>query len=434
MKQISVLGVTPSSLATAMLAVHHPFEVCIYSVDSALVDSIANGHCPIMYGDYQGEFERARSTGRFIAQTSLEPADYFIIANQLSGQGENTILMSLACVLKKGDTIIIESPLILGAMAQTAQLLEKKTRLKAGVDFFLAYCPEQLPYCTTIEAFTKTRRVIGGISQSSSQQVIHFYKQWIKADIYATDAETAEFATLVLHSYRYMQYMYAVPLADAAARLGVNPYEVAQLTLSDEFFTAFKMACQLPEQQYLQATNALGSLSTWYNTFFEPAKECVMQVVMSMYHEIIQAAEQWTHVYGVSCTVALVGIAPCMHEYTARILFPIIEKLIHHTNIMLIVSDALIGQNELRKPSVKVGSYQDAVMSAGVVVFMVSDGSLVIDERQLRGKIVVDRAGILYKPHMSTGLKDGLLLVSGVEHEFAGLSEMAFQIESELVK
>lgn len=434
MKQISVLGVTPSSLATAMLAVHYPFEICIYSTDALLVDSIANGRSPIVCGDYQTQFERARSTGRFIAQTSLEPADYFIVADQLYEQGVSTLLMALACVLKKGDTIIIESPLTLGAMAQTAQFLEKKTRLKAGVDFFLAYCPEQLPHGLFIEDFTHTKRLIGGISQSSNAQVINLYKQWIKADMYTTDAETAEFATLVLHSYRHMQHAYAIPLAEAATRLGVNPYEVAQLTLSDEFFRAFKAAWQLPDERYLYATEALSSLSDWYGTFFEPIKGCAAQMVTNIYHEIAQAIEQWTRVYGVACTVALIGKAPRAYEYGMGILFPVIEKLMGHANINLIVNSELICQDAPRKAPLKIASYHDAVAQAGVVVFMVNDGSLVVDEQQLRGKVVVDRAGVLYRPHTNNSVKNELFCSGNIENEFTQLPEIVFQTESEIVK
>lgn len=433
MKQISVLGVTPSSLATAMLAVHYPFEVCIYSTDVTLIDSLANGQSPITYGDYQTEFERARSTGKFIAQTSLEPADYFIVADQLYEQGMSTLLMALACVLKMGDTIIVESPLSLGAMAQTAQLLEKKTRLKAGVDFFLAYCPEQLPYCSFIEDFTNTKRLVGGISQSSSQQVMNFYKQWIKADIYTTDAETAEFATLMLHSYRHMQYGYAVPLANAAMHLGVNPYEVAQLTLSDEFFGAFKAAWQLPDQRYLYATSILSGLSNCQETFLEPLKGYTAQMVMSIYREIAQAIEQWTRAYSTACTVALVGKALHVHEYETAILLPVIEKLNSYTAINLIIGNELISHEETKKMALKTACCHDAIAQAGVVVFMVDDGSLVVNEQQLRGKVVVDRAGVLYRPH-ANALKKELFWPMDIQDEFAQLPEMAFQTESELGK
>ena len=52
-------------------------------------------------------------------------------------------------------------------------------------------------------------RIVGGIDEQSTQRVVYFYKTFVKGEVLATNAKTAEMCKLTENSYRDVNIAFA---------------------------------------------------------------------------------------------------------------------------------------------------------------------------------------------------------------------------------
>jgi UDP-N-acetyl-D-mannosaminuronic acid dehydrogenase len=90
--------------------------------------------------------------------------------------------------LKSGALVIIESTVAPGTTQNVVMpLLERKSGLKAGEDFCLAYSYERVMPGKLIEYIQNLPRIVGGLDKESERRAVEMYKKIVKSEIHSTD-------------------------------------------------------------------------------------------------------------------------------------------------------------------------------------------------------------------------------------------------------
>lgn len=237
MKKVCVLGLGYIGLPTALVLTDAHFSVIGFDVDTERVARLC-AHDPVIQEPEVGErLLQALSSGRIIPTTTIQSADFYIIAVPTPFKDEKKADLSyvmdaaqrVASVLKAGETVIIESTIPVGATQQVADYLQAETGLNAGTDFFVAHCPERVLPGNIFHELVANDRIIGGINEVSTQAAKRLYKTFVKGDLYLTSAASAEMVKLVENSSRDVQIAFAHQVAAMAQSVGLDPYEVIEL-------------------------------------------------------------------------------------------------------------------------------------------------------------------------------------------------------------
>ncbi len=93
----------------------------------------------------------------------------------------------------------------------------------------IAYCPERVLPGNVMHELVHNDRVIGGVNNASTQKAIAFYNKYVKGELHATNAKTAEMCKLVENSSRDVQIAFANELSLICDKAGINVWELITL-------------------------------------------------------------------------------------------------------------------------------------------------------------------------------------------------------------
>jgi UDP-N-acetyl-D-mannosaminuronic acid dehydrogenase len=131
--------------------------------------------------------------------------------------------------IKPGNLVILESTSPVGTTEEVVGKILKEKGLKVGDEVFVAHCPERvLPGRILIE-LVENDRVVGGINEASTHKAIEFYQEFVRGEVYATSAKTAEMIKLTENSSRDVQIAFANELSMICEAEGINTWEVIQI-------------------------------------------------------------------------------------------------------------------------------------------------------------------------------------------------------------
>ena len=130
--------------------------------------------------------------------------------------------------LKKGDLYIIESTSPIGTTEKMQELIYSvRPELKEHI--YIAYCPERVLPGNVMHELVHNDRVIGGVNKVSTNKAIEFYSKYVKGELHATNARTAEMCKLVENSSRDVQIAFANELSLICDKADVNVWELINL-------------------------------------------------------------------------------------------------------------------------------------------------------------------------------------------------------------
>ena len=174
--------------------------------------------------------------GLLKANTTPETADVYLIAVPTPFKENHepdlkyvklatrTILPNL----KEGNLFIIESTSPVGTTNQIAKIIFKeRPELKGKIN--IAYCPERVLPGKVIYELEHNDRVIGGLNEASTKAAQDFYRYFVKGELHATNAKTAEMCKLVENSSRDVQIAFANELSMICDKADINVWELINL-------------------------------------------------------------------------------------------------------------------------------------------------------------------------------------------------------------
>lgn len=241
MYDVCVIGLGYIGLPTASIFATKGLKVVGVDVSAHVVETINKGQIHIHEPDLDILVKAAVQSGNLCAKIKPEPASTFIIAVPTpfleSDEGLKpdlsyiqSAIRSIAPVVKKGDLIILESTSPVGTTELMCQwLLEELNDPAQSDDFLFAHCPERILPGQMLKELVSNDRIIGGLTPQASEQAKTLYESFCSAEIFLTDARTAEMAKLTENSFRDVNIAFANELSILCEDLSVDVWELIRL-------------------------------------------------------------------------------------------------------------------------------------------------------------------------------------------------------------
>lgn len=128
--------------------------------------------------------------------------------------------------LRKGQLIILKSTVVPGTSRNVASKLEKMSHLKAGTDFYVAYCPERTIEGLALYELYTLPKIIGGINAESTERASLILKKLGGKTIKVSSPEVAELCKMADNLYRATNIALANELGCICEDIGIDAYEV----------------------------------------------------------------------------------------------------------------------------------------------------------------------------------------------------------------
>lgn len=411
MRTVTVVGLGYIGLPTALIAAQHNFLVTGYDVDHKRVAAI-NAADPVIEEPECLEFlQRVLATKAFTASTTMQPADYIIIAvptpctphKKADLSCVQSALEAIVPVLRAGTVVILESTIPVGCTDESAAYLQQKTGLCAGKDFFVAHCPERVLPGKIFYELVHNARIIGGINQASCQAASAFYKVFVQGTLYLTSAVAAEMVKLVENSSRDVAIAFAHQVAAMAGAAGLNPYEVIEL------------ANKHPRVQIMQPSAGVGghciAIDPWFLIETFPEQTKLLHAARTVNEErpehigkkITHIVDAFRRNQGKNPSVLALGVTykPNVDDLRESPALSIVQNLQCQQNCTVLVCDPYIDQEQAQAQGVqKVVSLTEGLLQADIVLGLVAHTLFKkIDPDLLADKQILDVCGLWYKVH-----------------------------------
>lgn len=149
---------------------------------------------------------------------------------------------AVAEYLHKGMVVVLESTTYPGTTEELLlPILEKKSGLKCGEDFYLAFSPERVDPGNLLYKTKNTPKVVGGVGKDSTEVAAAMYRNVLNSDIYEVSTPAvAEMEKILENTYRNINIGLANEMAIICNKMGINVWEVIDAAKTKPYgFQAF---------------------------------------------------------------------------------------------------------------------------------------------------------------------------------------------------
>jgi UDP-N-acetyl-D-mannosaminuronic acid dehydrogenase len=246
-QKICVLGLGYIGLPTASTFATHGLKVVGVDINQRVIETLQNGNIHIHEPGLRMVVESALRSSNLTVSLQPEEADAFLIAvptpfyEEKHGEyeGRKYRLADMRAVtsateailpfLRKGNLVILESTSPPRTTVDLVKPILERSGLKAGIDFYLCYSPERVLPGQILRELIENARVVGGITPESAEAGCALYATFVKGEIIATDATTAEMVKLMENTTRDVNIAIANEFARLAEKFGVDVWEAISL-------------------------------------------------------------------------------------------------------------------------------------------------------------------------------------------------------------
>jgi UDP-N-acetyl-D-galactosamine dehydrogenase len=132
--------------------------------------------------------------------------------------------------LKKGDCVVFESTVYPGVTEDICgPVLDEKSGLKNGVDYFLGYSPERINPGDKEHTFEKIMKVVSGQNAATLDRVARVYGSVVTAGVHrAASIKVAEAAKVIENTQRDLNIALMNELALIFDRMGIRTMDVLE--------------------------------------------------------------------------------------------------------------------------------------------------------------------------------------------------------------
>jgi len=234
--KVVMMGLGYIGLPTAALIASRGIRVQGIDVNQSVVDTINEGKIHIVEPALDGLVNHVVERGFLKASTAVDTADVYLIAVPTPFKGDHepdlkyveSATKMIIPKLKEGNLFILESTSPVGATDKMAKIIfEERPELKGKIN--IAYCPERVLPGNVIYELEHNDRVIGGLDEKSTTAAQNFYRHFVKGELHATNAKTAEMCKLVENSSRDVSIAFANELSMICDKAEINVWELIHL-------------------------------------------------------------------------------------------------------------------------------------------------------------------------------------------------------------
>ena len=230
------MGLGYIGLPTAALIASRGIQVQGIDVNQSVVNTINSGKIHIVEPALDGLVKHVVEMGLLKANITPDNADVFLIAVPTPFKGDHepdleyveSATRMIIPKLNEGNLFILESTSPVGTTDKMAKIIfEERPELKGKIN--IAYCPERVLPGNVIYELEHNDRVIGGLDEKSTKAAQNFYRHFVKGELHATNAKTAEMCKLVENSSRDVSIAFANELSMICDKAEINVWELIHL-------------------------------------------------------------------------------------------------------------------------------------------------------------------------------------------------------------
>ena len=402
---LCVLGLGYIGLPTASIFATKGRQVLGVDVVPSVVETINSGRIHIQEPDLDVLVRAAVQSGYLKAALKPAAADTFIIAVptpfSVTASGARVpdlkyveaAARSVAPVVAAGNLIILESTSTVGTTEKIKAWIEDElSKLGRKVDGLLyAHCPERILPGQMLKELVSNDRICGGLTPEASEKSKALYEIFCTAQIFLTDARTAELAKLTENAFRDVNIAFANELSLICDRLSINVWELIRL------------ANRHPRVKILSPGPGVGghciAVDPWFIIDAAPAEARLMRTAREVndgkpHHVIAQVRAA----AGKDAVVACLGLAfkANVDDLRESPAVEIAEQLAAAGLKVLAVEPHVTALPKVLQGRAELVSLADALARASVVVLLVDHRAFAgLTLAQLAGKKLIDTRGVV---------------------------------------
>ncbi|NEV92742.1 UDP-N-acetyl-D-mannosamine dehydrogenase [Psychroflexus sp. YR1-1] len=397
--KVTTIGLGYIGLPTSALIAQNKIQVCGVDVNPNVVETINKGEIHIIEPDLDKAVASSVKDKFLKAYTEPQEAEVYLVVvpTPFKGNHEPDISYVEAAtngiipLLKEDDLYIIESTSPVGTTEKMAKLIyNQRPELKGKLH--IAYCPERVLPGNVMYELVHNDRVIGGVDEQSTQKAIDFYRLFVKGELHATNARTAEMCKLTENSSRDVQIAFANELSLICDKADIDVWEL------------IKLANKHPRVNILQPGCGVGGHCIAVDPYFITSEFPMESQIIGKAREINNYKSFWCAEqvkkakhdfklkYGRAPSIALMGLAfkPNIDDLRESPAKYIAQKIMQdaHDEKYFIVEPNIKDHQVF-----KITPYQEAVKEADIIAFLVAHKEF--KNLQLsEDKVILDFAGV----------------------------------------
>jgi UDP-N-acetyl-D-mannosaminuronic acid dehydrogenase len=375
---VTTIGLGYIGLPTSALIASNQVKVWGVDINPKVVETLNQGKIHIVEPDLEGILAKAVEEGFFKADTQPREADTYLIVvpTPFKGNHEPDISYVEAAtkavipLLKKGDLYIIESTSPVGTTEKMMKLIYTDRPELEG-EIHIAYCPERVLPGNVMHELVHNDRVIGGVDEASTQKAIDFYRAFVKGELHATNARTAEMCKLTENSSRDVQIAFANELSLICAKADINVWELIHLANKHPRVNILQPGCGVGGHCIAVDPYFITSEFPMESQIIGKAREINNYKSFWCAEQIKTAKHDFQLKHGRKPSIALMGLAfkPNIDDLRESPAKYIVQK---------VLQDAQDENYYIVEPNIeihqvfKITSYQEALEKADIVAFLVA--------------------------------------------------------------
>jgi UDP-N-acetyl-D-glucosamine dehydrogenase len=244
--KIAVVGLGYVGLPLSLQFARSCVTVLGIDVDPTKVELLNNGQSYIKHIE-QAAIAELLSSGKFSASTDFSlikgvEAVIICVPTPLNKNREPDLSFimqtgrSIAPHLTKGALVVLESTTYPGTTEEDMRVvLEEESRMKAGVDFHLAFSPEREDPANEQSKLKKVPKVVGGYTPACLERAMALYSHAIDTLVPVSSCRVAEATKLLENIFRSVNIALVNELKLVYAAMGIDIWEVIEAARTKPF-------------------------------------------------------------------------------------------------------------------------------------------------------------------------------------------------------
>ncbi|RPI76156.1 MAG: nucleotide sugar dehydrogenase [Desulfobacteraceae bacterium] len=238
-RAVLILGLGYVGLTLGLVLADNGFLVNGWDTNKALMEKLKKKKSPFFEAGLQDFIDRhigrnfrlvedlQRSRSDICVITVGTPVDP-VTKEPLLHSIRNAV-QSVGSVLAKDNLVVLRSTIMVGTTRNLViPELEKASGLKAGKDFFVAFCPERTAEGRALKELKYLPQIIGGLEEKSSELASRFFNTYTPTTVSVESLEAAELCKLIDNSFRDVRFAFANQVAEIGEGLGINIHRVIE--------------------------------------------------------------------------------------------------------------------------------------------------------------------------------------------------------------
>lgn len=237
-RKFCIVGTGHVGLTFAVVLAESGYQVTGFDINEHVVGQIKKGRVPFYEKGIEPLLRLHLREGNIAFTTCLRKGQHDVyvvcVGTPVAEKNNQPIFDSIKMaaenvgqVLKKEDVVILRSTVSVGiTRTVVSPILESKSGLTAGKDFYLVFACERAVEGNAIEETKDIPQIIGGINKKSTDEAIRLLRNVNSSIIGMGSAEEAEMVKLINNSFRDLSFAYSNKVALMCERLNLDAVKI----------------------------------------------------------------------------------------------------------------------------------------------------------------------------------------------------------------